>query len=99
MRSGMSGRTWLKCGVMVFAAAFVASFVAPLSAAAAPCANDALRTGPSAALPDCRAYELVSPPDANGRLLEALGDFGFATLHDLFPTELASPIRDSIVYE
>jgi hypothetical protein len=32
----------------------------------ATCTNGALRTGPSASLPDCRAYEQVSPTDKGG---------------------------------
>jgi hypothetical protein len=41
------------------------TFSAPAGQA---CANAGMRTGASAALPDCRAYELVTPPDTNGRI-------------------------------
>ncbi|MGN6556685.1 MAG: hypothetical protein ACTHLH_01570, partial [Solirubrobacterales bacterium] len=75
------------------------SWLLPASAGAASCQNEAFRVGPSATLPDCRAYELVSPPDTNGRLLDAISTFGFGVSFNLFPTELASPNRDSIVYE
>ena len=45
-----------------------ASFTTPRSPGAPEAcpANEAYRSGPSAALPDCRAYEMVSPTDKGG---------------------------------
>ncbi|HEX5928113.1 MAG TPA: hypothetical protein VFY48_01845 [Solirubrobacterales bacterium] len=54
------------------------TFAAPLPART-DCPNQAFRTGASARLPDCRAFELVSPADRRG------GDVGAAFFvgHDL----------------
>src|SRR3954471_14342376 len=65
---------------------------------AAGCPNEALRSGFSANLPDCRAYELVSPADTDGRLLAPMSSTGFFLPSDLFPTEMLSPSGDSLSY-
>ncbi len=62
------------------------------------CPNESLRFGPSAALPDCRAYELVTPPDSNGRSVEGISSFRFLASGGLFPTELITPSGESVAF-
>jgi hypothetical protein len=52
----------------------------------ADCLNEPLRTGLSASLPDCRAYELVSPANTNGHTL-----YGSRNVGDEFWGRRASP--------
>lgn len=66
------------------------------SGAYAACPNEAFRSGSSAELPDCRAYELVTPPDSNGRRFADLSVLGEEV--DLFPYEPISPFRDSFLF-
>ncbi|MFL5834498.1 MAG: hypothetical protein ACJ76B_11050 [Solirubrobacterales bacterium] len=81
---------WLGAALIVWA-------LAPASSAAGACPNEALRTGSSAHLPDCRAYEMVTPADSNGRLFGTVAPW--QTSEDLFATEPVGLSGDSFVFE
>jgi hypothetical protein len=83
-------------GIAVVGVTLMSCSSAPAAEAAA-CPNEAFRIGPSAQLPDCRAYELATPADSNGRIVAALNPFGYPAAQ-VVPSELASPTRDSLVY-
>ncbi len=59
------------------------------------CANAALRSGPSIALPDCRAYELVTPANTNGKAPRAPNT---NSAGPQFGTPPASPEGGSIAF-
>jgi len=69
----------------------------PSTPDASPCSNEALRVGDSATLPDCRAYELVTPPDTNGHIPKiSITGLGFGEMN--FATTPASPGGGSLVF-
>jgi hypothetical protein len=64
-------------GLMVIAVAMLV-LTGGAAHAVSTCANEAFRQGPGGLLPDCRAYEQVSPPDKNGGDVGANPGGGYA---------------------
>lgn len=60
------------------------------------CPNQTLRSGPSQGLPDCRAYELVTPADTGAKVPSSL--IGSGNGAAAFATQLASPAGDSVLF-
>jgi hypothetical protein len=89
--AGARPHTRAKAVFVSFALVGMVSGALPAFASGA-CSNDALRVGPSRALSDCRAYEVVSPLDKNG------GSVDRDAVQNSFATSGASEAGDAVAY-
>jgi hypothetical protein len=88
-----------RLGTICFAALGLIALLgigAPSASAVDTCPNVVFRTGPSAKLPECRAYELVSPRYTGG-VSPNFQAFA-AGLWGMFATDTVTPAGDSVVY-
>jgi hypothetical protein len=94
-------------GIAVFVLAMGVILATALGGTAegSPCPNEAFRVGPSAGLPNCRAYELASPVDKNGGEVEGFsGQFRAAsegsaiTFYTQAGTQIPSPVGGTQTY-
>ncbi|HKH65242.1 MAG TPA: hypothetical protein VKA35_07245 [Solirubrobacterales bacterium] len=87
-----------RAALCLLAMAVVASFALTAASGAVAddaCPNEAFRTGKSRFLPDCRAYERVSPYNTSGAFV---GQTNFSQPRNLFATEKISPDGSSVVF-
>jgi hypothetical protein len=99
LAAGLSPASAYRFRIVAQSEAGEAEADAPFATYATPqidtnCPNQPLRTGLSALLPDCRAYELVTPADTNGH-----PPFGQSRSAQLFPSRLSSPAGERLSFK
>jgi hypothetical protein len=88
-------RTGLTCLMVLGLVAFL-GIGAPSASAVDTCPNVVFRTGPSSKLPECRAYELVTPTYTGGQPPTYEGFL--SDLPGMFATDTVTAAGDSVVY-
>jgi hypothetical protein len=95
----VSDRRQVRIGLVCLMVLGLVAFLgigAPSAGALDTCPNVVFRTGPSAKLPDCRAYELVTPVNETG--IRPTGGNAFNEYNSFeFPS--ISESRDSVIFE